>query len=345
MPVTECYEYEGKNVEQLAAIFLEKNINLSIISPRKIPVLFEIFEKSGGELALTTSKNYSKDPRHLVLLKGFSLKERPASPNVNQQTPVAQMPPTQQNAPNPQQPAAGIQMPNSEQQNMNINNAGLRPQGPALRPNTPMQGQNVAMGNPPPPFAGGPAMGNFPQRPANPQQQQQQQQQQQPQPNQRWITPNQNRPPFMAAQGNMQASNMMPGNMPQNNMIPQNQQNPNQPQQNSALISQLTQPSNISSMTPQQQQMARMAAMQNQQQNQQMLSQQQVNPNMNLAPNLPMQTNPQMMQQGNQQQNVQGVGVQGMVQQNQQPVPQQGVQMSKEGKEKILCLFLIQFSF
>lgn len=74
MPVTECYEYEGKNLEQLASLFGEKNINLSIISPRKIPILYEIFEKSGGDLGLTV-KNYSKDPRHLVLLKGFSLKE------------------------------------------------------------------------------------------------------------------------------------------------------------------------------------------------------------------------------------------------------------------------------
>jgi mediator of RNA polymerase II transcription subunit 25 len=72
--VSECYEYEGKTVEQLATIFSEKSINLSIISPRKIPVLYEIFEKSGGDLGIT-AKNYSKDPRHLVLLKGFSLKE------------------------------------------------------------------------------------------------------------------------------------------------------------------------------------------------------------------------------------------------------------------------------
>jgi mediator of RNA polymerase II transcription subunit 25 len=74
MPVTECFEYEGKSVEQLAGIFNEKNINLSIISPRKIPILYELYEKSGGDLGLT-AKNYSKDPRHLVLLKGFSLKE------------------------------------------------------------------------------------------------------------------------------------------------------------------------------------------------------------------------------------------------------------------------------
>lgn len=74
MPVMECYEYEGKNVEQLAAVFNENKINLSIISPRKIPFLYELYEKSGGDLGLT-AKNYSKDPRHLVLLKGFSLKE------------------------------------------------------------------------------------------------------------------------------------------------------------------------------------------------------------------------------------------------------------------------------
>lgn len=80
MPVMECHSYENKNVEQLATIFQEKNINLSILSPRKIPVLFKLFEKAGGDLSSSTSKNYSKDPRHLVLLKGFSLKERPISP-------------------------------------------------------------------------------------------------------------------------------------------------------------------------------------------------------------------------------------------------------------------------
>jgi mediator of RNA polymerase II transcription subunit 25 len=335
MPVTECYDYEGKNVEQLAAIFLEKNINLSIISPRKIPVLFEIFEKSGGDLGSTASKNYSKDPRHLVLLKGFSLKERPASPNMNQQPQTPQMPTQQANVPI-QQPPTPSNMQNTNDQmtmgsNINMNNNPGRPNIPNIRQNSPMmqvpnQQQTIPgqMVNPPQFGVQGQQMGNFTQRPGNPQQQQQQQQQQ------RWIAPNQTRPPFIQGQGNMPNSNMMPGNMVQNNMMqqqqqPQQQQNqPNQnPPQNSALISQLTQPPNIGAMTPQQQAMARMAAMQNQQQNQLMMGNQ-ANPNMNIMPNA-MQNSPQMMPGNQQQQNVQGVqGVQGgiMTQQNQP----QGVQ-------------------
>ncbi|KAJ8964091.1 hypothetical protein NQ317_004944 [Molorchus minor] len=48
-----------------------KSINLSVISPRKIPSLYKLFEKGGGDLSSSQTKNYAKDPRHLVLLKGF----------------------------------------------------------------------------------------------------------------------------------------------------------------------------------------------------------------------------------------------------------------------------------
>lgn len=56
---------------------------MSILSPRKIPAIFKLFEKAGGDLNQSQNKNYAKDPRHLVLLKGFSLKERPLSPTSN----------------------------------------------------------------------------------------------------------------------------------------------------------------------------------------------------------------------------------------------------------------------
>ncbi|KAJ3657511.1 hypothetical protein Zmor_009307 [Zophobas morio] len=80
LPVFETHAYSGKTSEQLATILQEKNINLSIISPRKIPSLYKLFEKAGGDLSASQTKNYAKDPRHLVLLRGFSLKERPLSP-------------------------------------------------------------------------------------------------------------------------------------------------------------------------------------------------------------------------------------------------------------------------
>ncbi|KAH0811821.1 hypothetical protein GEV33_010975 [Tenebrio molitor] len=80
LPVFETHAYTGKTSEQLATILQEKSINLSIISPRKIPSLYKLFEKAGGDLSASQTKNYAKDPRHLVLLRGFSLKERPLSP-------------------------------------------------------------------------------------------------------------------------------------------------------------------------------------------------------------------------------------------------------------------------
>ncbi|KAJ8922602.1 hypothetical protein NQ315_007633 [Exocentrus adspersus] len=87
LPVLESQVYSGKTAEQLAAILQEKNINLSVISPRKIPSLYKLFEKAGGDLTSSQTKNYAKDPRHLVLLKGFSLKERPISPPAGNVTP------------------------------------------------------------------------------------------------------------------------------------------------------------------------------------------------------------------------------------------------------------------
>ena len=93
MPVVENQSYTGNTAEQLATIFNEvcflyyilsyytstkvifcyfqKNVHLSIISPRKIPLMFKLFEKAGGDLIASQTKNYAKDPRHLVLLKGF----------------------------------------------------------------------------------------------------------------------------------------------------------------------------------------------------------------------------------------------------------------------------------
>ncbi|XP_046405213.1 mediator of RNA polymerase II transcription subunit 25-like isoform X3 [Ischnura elegans] len=80
LPVMESFAYAGHTAEQLAALLQERGINLSIMSPRKIPALFKLFDKAGGDLQASQTKNYTKDPRHLVLLKGFSLKERPISP-------------------------------------------------------------------------------------------------------------------------------------------------------------------------------------------------------------------------------------------------------------------------
>lgn len=117
-------------------IFLsQKNINLSILSPRKIPILIKIFEKADGDMSSLTNKNYSKDPRHLVLLKGFSLKERagataqtniatiPTVPNVPSVPTVPSVLNVQQSLP-PNQSALNLPSPAQGQNTMIRTNSG-----------------------------------------------------------------------------------------------------------------------------------------------------------------------------------------------------------------------------
>ncbi|XP_051168877.1 mediator of RNA polymerase II transcription subunit 25-like isoform X2 [Leptopilina boulardi] len=78
--VQESFKFAGHSIDQLAPLLQDRNINLSILSPRKIPALFKLFEKAGGDLQSSQTKNYAKDPRHLVLLRNYNLKERPVSP-------------------------------------------------------------------------------------------------------------------------------------------------------------------------------------------------------------------------------------------------------------------------
>ncbi|XP_055697270.1 mediator of RNA polymerase II transcription subunit 25 isoform X4 [Phlebotomus papatasi] len=243
MPVQECYMYENKTVDQLASIFQEKEINFSILSPRKIPVLFKLFEKSGGDLSSSTSKNYCKDPRHLVLLKGYSLKERPASPpataTINLPSPLASNMIPMSN----QMEAAGNQMlaaPNITQSGpmrSNMNNTAMfqdNMQNPMGNPNIPRpglmypgQGPNPNQMNPqvsiaPPNQPTGVPMGYNPNV--------QQQQQMNPRmPNTRWMMPPQQQRPFLA--------NPNPTQNPQQQQMPNQQQ-----QQQSALITQLSTP-------------------------------------------------------------------------------------------------------
>lgn len=201
------------------------------MSPRKIPILFKLFEKAGGDVLQSTSKNYNKDPRHLVLLKGFQLKElqqRPASPSTNM---------------NPQQPTAEIPhnnpiMPVNENVNVNVNvNVGMN----QIRPGMPNQ-QGIRPSN---------MLMN--QNQMNPQQQQNNYGQQNPgmvpgynqqinrpqgQGNTRWMMPPAQRAPFLQQNPNM---------------MQQQQQQQNQPQAPSALISQLSTPPNIVGLSAQQQ--------------------------------------------------------------------------------------------
>ncbi|XP_011632716.1 mediator of RNA polymerase II transcription subunit 25-like isoform X2 [Pogonomyrmex barbatus] len=121
--IQESCKYAGHTIEQLAGIYQERNINISILSPRKIPALYKLFEKAGGDLQSSQTKNYAKDPRHLVLLRNYNLKERPVSPQMggnvhNAAATAAQIPlsPLQSNdSPNPNQVQQNIAPPNQQQ--------------------------------------------------------------------------------------------------------------------------------------------------------------------------------------------------------------------------------------
>lgn len=78
LPSRECGyadDYFDKTVEQLAEeMGKKKGINLSIIAPRKIPALQRVFERSlTVEGTAVLSKDYSKDPNHLVCIQGLDL--------------------------------------------------------------------------------------------------------------------------------------------------------------------------------------------------------------------------------------------------------------------------------
>lgn len=102
-------------------IIFQRNISISILSPRKIPALYKLFEKAGGDLPSSQTKNYAKDPRHLVLLRNYNLKERPISPQIggnvhNTAATTAQIPlsPLQSND-SPNQVQQNIAPPNQQQ--------------------------------------------------------------------------------------------------------------------------------------------------------------------------------------------------------------------------------------
>lgn len=84
LPAVESISYNGFMIDQLVGLMGERGISLSLFSPKKMPYLFKLYEKAGGDLSAALSKNYAKDRRHLVLLKNFHLQERPLSPQVSQ---------------------------------------------------------------------------------------------------------------------------------------------------------------------------------------------------------------------------------------------------------------------
>jgi len=153
MPVLDNTVYHGRSLDDIAMDIRDKNIFVSVVAPRKLPALFKLYEKCGGDLKSAKEKNYAKDPRHLVLLRGYGLQERavtpkplPPVPSVSPVTSLSMSQFTGQNrATTPGQLSSdnNIQMhmprqPQSQPQNT------FRPLGPGQQPQ--VMGQNMLGG-------------------------------------------------------------------------------------------------------------------------------------------------------------------------------------------------------
>ncbi|XP_062992564.1 mediator of RNA polymerase II transcription subunit 25 isoform X4 [Elgaria multicarinata webbii] len=106
LPAVESTTYSGYTTENLVQKIGERGIHFSIISPRKLPALRILFEKAvtGGMLE-TQLKDYSQDPRHMILIRGMVLPVGGGAA-ANSLQPKQAVPPPQLPTVPPQLPAA-----------------------------------------------------------------------------------------------------------------------------------------------------------------------------------------------------------------------------------------------
>jgi mediator of RNA polymerase II transcription subunit 25 len=89
LPVEYVPKYIGWKMEDLLKKFVESKIKMSMLSPRKIPVLFRLFREAGGDISKFKEKNYARDPKHLVILNGYELQSLPLiQPNTQPPVPA-----------------------------------------------------------------------------------------------------------------------------------------------------------------------------------------------------------------------------------------------------------------
>ncbi|TFJ96938.1 glycine cleavage system protein H [Platysternon megacephalum] len=74
LPAVESTTYSGYTTENLVQKIGERGIHFSIVSPRKLPALRALFDKAtpGGMLE-AQPKDFSQDPRHMILIRGMVL--------------------------------------------------------------------------------------------------------------------------------------------------------------------------------------------------------------------------------------------------------------------------------
>ncbi|XP_024067908.1 mediator of RNA polymerase II transcription subunit 25, partial [Terrapene carolina triunguis] len=74
LPAVESTTYSGYTTENLVQKIGERGIHFSVVSPRKLPALRVLFDKAtpGGMLE-AQPKDFSQDPRHMILIRGMVL--------------------------------------------------------------------------------------------------------------------------------------------------------------------------------------------------------------------------------------------------------------------------------
>ncbi|MEE6482741.1 hypothetical protein FKM82_013326 [Ascaphus truei] len=74
LPAVESTTYSGYTTENLVQKIGERGIHFSIISPRKLPALRTLYDKAMPVgLMEPQPKDYSQDPRHMILIRGMVL--------------------------------------------------------------------------------------------------------------------------------------------------------------------------------------------------------------------------------------------------------------------------------
>ncbi|XP_067408437.1 mediator of RNA polymerase II transcription subunit 25 [Emydura macquarii macquarii] len=74
LPAVESTTYSGYTTENLVQKIGERGIHFSIVSPRKLPALRALFEKAvPGGMMEAQPKDFSQDPRHMILIRGMVL--------------------------------------------------------------------------------------------------------------------------------------------------------------------------------------------------------------------------------------------------------------------------------
>lgn len=78
MEASLSYDFMARICAMPSIFIFQRGIHFSIISPRKLPALHILFEKAViGNMMETQLKDYSQDPRHMILIRGMVLPGKP----------------------------------------------------------------------------------------------------------------------------------------------------------------------------------------------------------------------------------------------------------------------------